>query len=82
MSDDSSNKLPKLKGKINYKSWSALMKKTLKGREEWPYVNPDSITLKPLAKTTEETASVYNLRMSNWEIKTNKAASFITINYV
>jgi hypothetical protein len=58
------------------------MKKTLKGREEWPYVNPDSITSKPLAKTTEETALAYNLRMSNWEIKINKAASFITVNYV
>jgi hypothetical protein len=58
------------------------MKKILKGREERPYINPDSVTLKLLGKTIDETASVYNLNISNWRIKTNKVASFITVNYV
>ncbi|PPJ52893.1 hypothetical protein CBER1_11827 [Cercospora berteroae] len=80
--DDNSHKLPKLKGKINYKSWSALMKKTLKGREEWPYVNPDSITSKAPTQAAEEANSAYALRMSTWEIKTSKAASFITVNCI
>lgn len=59
--DEGSHKLPKLKGKINYKSWSALMKKTLKGREEWTYVNPDSVTSKTPIRAEAEAESAFNV---------------------
>ncbi|KYG39875.1 hypothetical protein M433DRAFT_9721 [Acidomyces richmondensis BFW] len=91
MAEESSNKIPKLRGKENYKLWSAIVQKTLKGRGEWIYIDPNAVSSRkpsPPTKEAGDTEAAFNQSLqafntsvlAPWEVADAKTASYIIVN--
>lgn len=80
MTESYANKIPQLEGRANFKIWKNLMKMALIGRGDWPFVNPIGARARKPIKLDGDSDDMFEARLSQWEVATNRAALFIVLN--